>query len=127
LTAAIPCDGQHYPPKGVRGGKDGVAAATYKIGRNGDRTKLPNVVQVDLEPGEWLLGVDNGGGGYGDPLAREPERVLHDVRENWETLERGRDVYGVVFTGSAEEEDLLVDAAATQKLRAELAEVRGAP
>lgn len=120
MTAAIPCDGQHYPPRGVLGGHDGIAASTHKISRNGDRSKLPNVVQVDLEPGEWLLGVDNGGGGYGDPLVRDPARVLHDVRENWETPERGRDVYGVAFTGSVDSEDLAVDAAATKKLRSEL-------
>ncbi len=125
LTAAIPCDGQHYPPRGVRGGQDGIAAATYKIGRNGDQTKLPNVVQVDLEPGEWLLGVDNGGGGYGDPLTRDVDSVRHDVLENWETMERARDIYGVILTGSADGEDLAADMAATAKLRAELAEARG--
>jgi N-methylhydantoinase B len=119
MTIACPCDGQYNPPEGVRGGQNGQAARTYKITRNGDRERLPNVVQIDLEPGEWLMAVDNGGGGYGDPLERDVERVRHDVVENWETIERARDVYGVAFTGSAEDEDLAVDVAATEKLRAE--------
>jgi N-methylhydantoinase B len=121
MTVACPCDGQYNPPEGVRGGQDGKAARTYKITRNGDREQLPNVVQIDIEPGECLMAVDNGGGGYGDPLERETERVLHDVTENWETVKRARDVYGVALTGSADNEDLAVDVAATTILRAELA------
>jgi len=47
------------------------------------------------------------------------------VLENWETVERARDIYGVVLTGSADGEDLAADLAATTKLRAEMAEARG--
>ena len=126
MPVACPCDGQYNPPEGVRGGQDGQLASTYKISRNGDREKLPNVIQLDFKPGEWLMAVDNGGGGYGDPLEREVGRVLHDVRENWETHERARDVYGVVLTGSIDAEDLAVDLAATETRRAELAAARAA-
>ena len=51
---------------------------------------------------------------------RDPQRVLHDVLENWETVDRARDAYGVVLTGSAEAENLAVDIAATENLRAQL-------
>ncbi|NQV20652.1 MAG: hydantoinase B/oxoprolinase family protein [Rhodospirillales bacterium] len=124
MTVACPCDGQHNPPEGVLGGEDGLAAATYRITPNGDREKLPNVIQMDFKPGEWLMAVDNGGGGYGDPLEREAGRVLHDVRENWETPERARDIYGIVLTGSINDEDLDVDLAATEIRRSELAAAR---
>jgi N-methylhydantoinase B len=120
MTVACPCDGQHNPPEGVRGGDSGMTASTYKISRNGDREKLPNVIQMDFQPGECLMAVDNGGGGYGSPLERDVERVLHDVRENWETVERARGVYGVVISGSADNEDLSVDMAATMALRSEM-------
>ena len=37
-----------------------------------------------------------GGGGYGDPLARDPDAVARDVREQKVTAEAARDVYGVI-------------------------------
>lgn len=120
MTVIIPCDGQVYPARGVLGGHDGNPGASYHIGVNGLETKLPNIIQLEVKPGEWMRGVDSSGGGYGDPLDRDPERVLHDVLEFWETEERGHDVYGVVFTGSCDGHDLAVDLAATQTRRTEL-------
>ena len=61
--------------------------------------------------------MDAGGGGYGDPLTRDPERVRRDVLERWETPERAADVYGVVFRGEITDETLAVDAEATAALR----------
>jgi N-methylhydantoinase B len=121
MTVACPCDGQFNPPEGVRGGEKGQRASTHKISRNGDREKLPNVIQMDFHAGEWLQTVDNGGGGYGNPQERDVDRVLHDVRENWESVERARDVYGVIITGLVDDENLAVDQGATEKLRAEMA------
>lgn len=121
MTVVISCDGQHNPPQGVCGGHAGPPAATYKRHRDGTEEKLPGVVECVLQPGEQLRGVDAGGGGYGNPLEREPARVLRDVRESWETLERAGKVYGVVFSGSLEDETLAVDAAATARRRREMA------
>jgi N-methylhydantoinase B len=119
VTAVISCDGQHTPPRGVAGGHDGTAGETWRIGANGDETRLPNVIQVALRKGEVLRGRDSAGGGYGDPMTREPARVLHDVLEGWESRQKARDVYGVVFTGEIEDETLAVDEAATAALRRE--------
>ena len=121
MTIVVSCDGQVNPPRGVRGGQAGPAAATYKVGQSGEEEKLPGVVECRLQPGEWVRGVDAGGGGYGDPLERDPARVLKDVLEKWETPERAHDVYGVVFTGNLEDESLSIDTAATQARRTELA------
>ena len=126
MTVVISCDGQHYPPQGVHGGHAGPPAQTFKVERGGEQTKLPGVVEVSLAAGEWVRGVDAGGGGYGDPLDRDPERVRRDVLERWETADRARDVYGVVLTGSAEEETLAVDAAATAQRRTALRAEGGA-
>lgn len=117
MTVVISCDGQVNPPQGVRGGHAGPAAATYKIGRDGAQEKLPGVVEFCLEPGEWVRGLDAGGGGYGDPLERDPARVCRDVLERWETAERARAVYAVAFQGSVEDDNLTVDVAATAALR----------
>ena len=121
MTVAITGDGRENPPKGVHGGHNGIQASFFKVRSNGEETELPNGVQVVIEPGEWIRGIDNGGGGYGNPLERDPQRVLRDVLERWETPERARDVYGVVLSGSAEEEDLAVDLRATKQRRTDLA------
>ncbi len=70
-----------------------------------------------LEAGEWIRGVDAGGGGYGDPLTRDPRRVLRDVLESWETVERVQTLYGVIFSGACEDGSLAVDEVATREYR----------
>lgn len=120
VTAVISCDGQHAPPRGVVGGADGTPGATWRIGRNGEPARLPNVTTVTLHAGEGLRGRDSAGGGYGDPLTRETARVLHDVLEGWESMQKAHDVYGVVLTGRIDDETLAVDEAATQARRAAL-------
>ena len=120
MTVVISCDGQVNPPQGVRGGQAGPPAATYKVHRDGHEEKLPGVVECRLEPGEWVRGSDAGGGGYGDPLDRDPARVCRDVLERWETAARAREIYGVVLSGSPDDDSLAVDASATAALRASL-------
>ena len=116
----VSCDGQVFPPQGVRGGQSGPAAGTFKIFQDGREEKLPGVVACELAPGEWIRGVDAGGGGYGNPLERDPARVLRDVLERWETLQRAHEVYGVVLTGELADHSLQVDEAATLALRRRL-------
>ena len=118
MTAVITSDCNHFAPKGVRGGHDGVLATAFLIDDAGREEKLPNVVQLELKPGQWIRGHESSGGGYGDPRERDPDRVRHDVLEGWETIERAREVYAVALTGSVADETLVVDAAATDRLRA---------
>lgn len=120
MTVIASCDAQHNPPQGVRGGDAGPAAETYKIHKDGAEEKLPGVVECNLQPGEWIRGIDAGGGGYGLPLERDPDRVCRDVLEKWETLQRAQDIYGVVFKGAVDDESLGVDYVATEKRRAEM-------
>jgi N-methylhydantoinase B len=117
MTIVVSCDGQVHPPQGVRGGQAGPAAATFKVAVDGSETKLPGVVECRLEPGEWIRGVDCGGGGYGNPLERDPARVLWDVMERWETPARAFEVYGVVLTGEIANDSLRVDEDATRARR----------
>ena len=113
-----PCDGTHYPPKGVRGGQDGVTARHFKILADGTEQELPNIVVDKLHKGERVRGHHTSGGGYGDPLDRRPSKVLKDVLDGFETLERATSVYGVVLTGSLEQRTLAVDDVATVARRA---------
>ncbi len=65
--------------------------------------------------------VCNGAGGWGDPLDREPERVLADVRDEYVTVEGAARDYAVVVLGdpATDPEGITVDAAATTALRAQ--------
>jgi len=65
--------------------------------------------------------INRGGGGWGDPLKRDPERVLIDVRDGYVTVSGARRDYGVVVIGDPDQdpEGLRVDADATASLRGE--------
>ena len=124
ITAVIPSDGHHVAPRGVQGGGDATLGRTVKIDRDGRETVLPNFVQLTLRPGERLRAVEGGGAGYGDPLARDPERVLQDVAEDWETTGRARDIYGVVLAEATGAGPIAVDVPATVARRRALSRSR---
>lgn len=115
VSVIYPCDGQISAPRGVLGGHDGGLAAGWHIDRDGNETVLPNNANIVLQKGETIRGVECSGGGYGDPLERNPRKVVKDVLELWETRERARDVYGVVLIGH--DDELGFDASATIALR----------
>ena len=82
---------------------------------------------ADAEPvraGELIRIETTGGGGWGDPLRRDPELVIRDVRWGKVSPAGARNDYGVVLTGTVGAGDLAWDAEATQSLRAELADAR---
>ena len=72
--------------------------------------------QYVLKRGETVISYTPGGGGYGPPLERDPERVQKDVTEGWITRARAHDVYGVIIDSSGS-----VDADATAARRADMA------
>jgi N-methylhydantoinase B/oxoprolinase/acetone carboxylase alpha subunit len=121
MTVAYTIEGHVHPARGVRGGKDGSQANGWQISVDGERVDIPKVGTLDLELGERLVSLTGGGGGYGDPLTRDPRLVCHDVSEGWVSRERARSVYGVVLTEVDEEPGLfVVDEDQTQRLRGEL-------
>ncbi|NQV78919.1 MAG: hydantoinase B/oxoprolinase family protein [Alphaproteobacteria bacterium] len=126
MMSVISCDGQFAAPRGVRGGSAGTAGETWLIEDGVQTSRLPNVVQVALKPGQRVRGRDSSGGGYGDPLEREPERVLVDVLEGWESRQKAHDVYGVIFSGEIDDETLAIDRAATQTRRDDLRKTQAA-
>ena len=121
MTVAYFAEMHEDPPKGTRGGAEGCRSQVSRILRDGREEPLPPIGLVELQPGEYIRGLESGGGGYGDPLERDPKRVRHDVLEGWTTLPSARDTYGVVLEGRTEDGSLAVDAAATATLRRELA------
>jgi N-methylhydantoinase B len=62
-----------------------------------------------------------GPGGWGDPLERDPWRVMRDVRNEFVSLNSAREDYGVVI----DVDRWAVDEASTETLRAQLRANRG--
>jgi N-methylhydantoinase B len=117
MTAAYVTDGFHHPPRGTRGGGNAAASIAFKTTPDGAEHALDPIAQVVLEPGELLGHLLSGGGGYGDPHEREPERVRADVLAGFVSSERARDVYAVAFVEGPVDDSLRVDEAETSRLR----------
>ncbi len=97
-----------YPPEGLFGGKPGAKAGFLVNGEPGNPYGL-----TQLKPGDMVTIDAPGGGGYGNPLEREPEMVEADVAEGYVTVEQARSAYGVVIDQGTGR----VDAEATKALR----------
>jgi N-methylhydantoinase B len=120
MNAAYVTDGYHNPPRGTRGGGDAAPSVPFRVRADGTREPLPTIASVPLAPGELLGHELSGGGGYGDPLEREPWAVRDDVLSQFVSFERARDVYGVVFETGVLDDSLAVDAEATRRRREQL-------
>jgi N-methylhydantoinase B len=115
MTVAYTFEGHINPPRGVRGGLGGSASDGWKIDAEGNRVVLAMADAIEIVPGEKVVSLTSGGGGYGDPCERDAELVLRDVREGWVSRERGQSVYGVVVV--ERDGDLELDARATEAER----------
>jgi len=95
--------------------------STKKLVRaDGSEEWLPAKVEgVKVKAGDLLFFNTWGGGGWGDPFARDPELVRQDVARRLVSVEGARR-YGVVIAANGS-----VDMAATETLRAELIAARG--
>jgi N-methylhydantoinase B len=124
MRAFYVTDGHYFPPRGVRGGGDAASSLPFKLTADGQEEPLPPIASTDLQAGEQLLHLLSGGGGYGDPLEREVERVREDVLSGFISFERARDVYGVVFADTELSDALAVDVEGTRRRREELSATR---
>jgi N-methylhydantoinase B len=115
--------GERYftPPWGLYGGQPAAAAQAWVERADGSIEEIPSKRVFTLHQGERLHVETPGGGGYGDPLERDPEVVRQDVSDRRVSLERAHQQYGVVL----QESDLTVDEPATQRTRAALRRQRG--
>ena len=107
-------DRQKFAPYGLGGGKPG------KLGRTvinpGPSERIVHGKQSrEFGYDDVISFQQSGAGGYGDPLERDPQRVLEDVLDDYVSIEAARRDYGVVITGAAPA--LTVDERATRELR----------
>jgi N-methylhydantoinase B len=114
-------DRRVFAPHGLLGGQDGSAARYTVRGPDGSVRELKSKTTFKVRPGEVVTYETCGGGGYGDPLERDPHAVLRDVIEEKVSVQRAAEVYGVVL----DESGVTVDGAATERRREVMrAEVR---
>ncbi|MBI1877809.1 MAG: hydantoinase B/oxoprolinase family protein, partial [Chloroflexi bacterium] len=116
---SMEADGHKYPPPGLFGGKDGKSARLEFI--SGGKGEATNLISSKIPwrlagPGDVYRTVSPSGGGYGNPMERDPQAVLDDVLDEIVSVELARDQYGVVIDTTK----MRVDLAATGKLRREL-------
>ena len=106
-------------PWGVLGGDTGLRSSKLLVRTDGSKEWLPSKVEgVKVKEGDMLYFNTWGGGGWGDPLERDPELVLQDVNRRLVTNE-GALRYGVVI-GS----DGAVNIEKTEQLRGEIRDNR---
>ena len=79
---------------------------------------LPPMATMTLTSEERLVSEAPGGSGYGDPLDRDPELVKLRVLEGWISLQRSKEVYGVIL--NLVNGQYAVDFEQTNKLRGRL-------
>ena len=106
-------------PWGLQGGGPGASARSTLTRTGREPISIPSKLEFTMVPGDVLDVWTTGGGGFGDPLGRDPALVLEDVLDRKVSVEAARDDYGVVIS------ERTVDRQATAALRASLREARG--
>ena len=109
-----------HPLRGLCGGEDaGPYSNRFEVGTPREY-KVGLSARAQLPAGAVIAYQHGGGAGFEPALLREPEAVKDDVLDELVSLKAAREKYGVVLTGSLEEYDLAVDAAATEALRKQM-------
>jgi N-methylhydantoinase B len=103
-----------FPPFGVNGGKSAALNRFFYETEKGERSPelVSKVTDVRIARGQHVRLETPGGGGFGDPMTRDPARVARDVAFGHVSREKAASDYGVVLDASG-----AVDAAATARLR----------
>ncbi len=106
-------------PYGLYGGRAGQSSWNF-LNPNGDNQLLPSKFNITIRDDDVFRHEVAGAGGYGDPLERDPDAVMRDVKNEVVTADAAVRDYGVVINSRT----FTVDAEATEKQRAHLREVR---
>ncbi|MBI4189552.1 MAG: hydantoinase B/oxoprolinase family protein [Betaproteobacteria bacterium] len=114
VTLATRMANRKTPPWGVKGGQAGRTGGIWvNPGRPGERFVPGFSDGIKLNQGDLVRVVSTGGGGYGDPLDREPAQVEDDVADGFVSLAAALTDYGVAL----DPKTLCVDRDATLRTR----------
>lgn len=115
-------NGEVFPPFGLLGAPEGKTAQMW-IKRKGKQIPLHTMDMVQIEPGDLTITDSPGGGGVGDPLDREVEKVWEDACNEYISIEKARKVYGVIIDPKTFE----IDQKGTKELRSRKKKRKKAP
>ena len=124
VTLTIHGDREKFTPFGLGGGLN-AGGSMLIVNKDTDREFNAGMYAtgIKLKKGDKVYYSSAGGGGFGNPLHREPELVLEDVIDEWLSIGAAREYYGVVIEEvDADTYDFNIDEAATKKLRAKMEE-----
>ena len=99
-------DRAKYPPYSLDSGKPGSLAKTVLNPDTSAATVLESKGTYRLKSGDVISWRTAGGGGYGNPLQRDAERVRLDVMRGFITLEHAEQAYGVIIDSVHHEIDV---------------------
>ena len=116
----VRADRRDHRPFGLYGGSPGAPSENYLNPAQENRS-LPGKFTMTIKQGDVFRHVLAGAGGWGDPLERDPNAVLWDVRNELLSPAKAAADYGVVLAAAA----CTVDLAATAERRAHLRQQRG--
>ncbi len=115
--------GTKYPMRGFNGGMDGSPnSIVLREGTPDELVVEQTAFEEPISSGHIASARLGGGGGWGDPLERDPAAVLEDVLDEYVSLEGARRDYGVVI----DEREMIIDAESTKVLREQIAKEREA-
>ena len=102
--ASVEGEGHIYKPWGFDGGSEGETALLQLDDGAGNLVDMPSKMPYKpARKGSKFIAVGPAGGGYGDPLLRDPKKVFDDVQDEYISKEMALEQYGVVVTGGREE------------------------
>jgi N-methylhydantoinase B len=113
-TLQMRTERQRTQPWGLQGGSRGAFSQTILKRSSGKIYKM-NKETVTIKNGDSICIITSGAGGYGNPLERDVDLVVRDVRNGGVSIRRAREIYGVVI----HEATLVADQEATDKVRKE--------
>jgi len=120
------CDRARSITWGIEGGLPSIPHGVW-LNKGTDEERFLGAVFADvpIRSGDTFTRPSAGGGGFGDPLERDPEQVKEDVVDGFVSIERARKDYGVVVNEvDAELSEYVVDLEETERERARIAEER---
>ncbi len=90
-------DRAKHPPYGLAGGGSGALSANVVLRADGSRETLPPMFSIEIGVGDVYIHKTAGGGGWGNPLERDPAAVADDVANEKVGSAAARSLYGVAL------------------------------